>query len=161
MNVGRWLMPASVAALVTSVIAALGATITLLGPWYHSLVQPSWAPPDMAFGPAWTLIFALCAISAATAWMAAPTRDTANMLIGLYAFNGFLNLLWSFLFFRFQRPDIAAVQVWVLWLSVAVLILVTRRYSRAAAWLLLPYLLWVSFAGALNVAVAARNGPFG
>ena len=161
MNVTRWLLPASVAALATAVIAALGATITLLGPWYHSLEQPSWAPPDIAFGPAWTLIFALCAISAATAWMAAPTRETANMLIGLYAFNGFLNLMWSFLFFRAQRPDIAAIQVWALWASIAVLIFVTRRYSRTAAWLLFPYLLWVSFAGALNIAVASRNGPFG
>lgn len=161
MNLTRWLIPASVAALATSLIAALGATITQLGPWYHDLVQPSWAPPDMAFGPAWTLILALCAISAATAWMAAPTRDTANMLIGLYAFNGFLNLLWSFLFFRAQRPDIAAIQVWVLWASIALLIFISRRYSRSAAWLLVPYLLWVSFAGALNVAVSARNGPFG
>jgi tryptophan-rich sensory protein len=93
--------------------------------------------------------------------MAAPTRDTANMLIGLYAFNGFLNLLWSFLFFRAQRPDIAAVQVWLLWASIALLIFVNRRYSRAAAWLLVPYLLWVTFAGALNVAVATRNAPFG
>ena len=160
MNASRWLMPASVAALATAITALVGATITQLGPWYQSLDQPSWAPPDMLFGPAWTLIFALCAISAATAWLAAPTRDIANMLIGLYAFNGFLNLLWSFLFFRAERPDIAAIQVWVLWASIAVLINVSRRYSTTAAWLLVPYLLWVTFAGALNIAVVMRNGPF-
>ncbi len=161
MNPGRWLLPASVAALTTSLIAALGATITQLGPWYHELVQPSWAPPDIAFGPAWTLIFGLCAISATTAWMAAPTRDTASTVLGMFALNGFLNLLWSFLFFRAHRPDLAAWEVWLLWASIAALILVCWRFSRLAAWLLLPYLLWVSFAGALNEAVVALNQPFG
>jgi benzodiazapine receptor len=161
MIVGRWLLPASVAALATAFIAALGATITQLGPWYHSLEQPSWAPPDMAFGPAWTLIFALSAMSAATAWMAAPDRESADGLLGLYAFNGSLNLLWSFIFFRLQRPDIAAVEVWFLWASVALLIVKCWRYSRAASFLLLPYLAWVAFAGMLNAAVVVRNPPFG
>jgi benzodiazapine receptor len=157
----RWLLPASVAAIVTAFIAALGATITLLGPWYQGLDQPPWAPPDIIFGPAWTIIFALCAASATTVWMAAPSSQQAFAMMGLYAFNGFLNLLWSFLFFRLQRPDIAAVQVWLLWASIALLIHFSRRYSARAAWMLVPYLLWVTFAGVLNIAVAARNGPFG
>ena len=161
MSFGRWLLPASVAALVTAVIATLGATITILGPWYHGLSQPAWAPPDIAFGPAWTLIFGLCAIAATTAWMAAPSRATADVVIGLFALNGFLNLLWSFLFFRVQRPDLAAYEVWLLWASIAALIVVCRRFSPAAAWLLVPYLLWVSFAGVLNEAVVRLNGPFG
>ena len=161
MNPGRWLLPAGVAAVTTSLIAALGATITVLGPWYQALRQPPWAPPDIAFGPAWTLIFGLCAISAATAWMAAPNRDTAQTVIGLFALNGFLNLTWSFLFFRAQRPDLAGYEVWLLWASIAALIVVCRRFSPAAAWLLVPYLLWVSFAAVLNQAVVALNGPFG
>lgn len=161
MNLGRWVLPASVAALLTAVIAALGATITQIGPWYHSLVQPDWAPPDIAFGPAWTIIFGLCAIAAATAWMAAPNRDSGYVMIGLFALNGFLNLLWSFLFFRLHRPDVAAIEVWLLWASVAALISVLRRYSATAAWLLVPYLLWVTFAGILNDMVVKLNPPFG
>ena len=161
MMTGRWLLPASVAALATAFIAALGATITQLGPWYQSLEQPPWAPPDMAFGPAWTLIFALSAMSAVTAWMAAPDRESADGLLGLYAFNGSLNLLWSFMFFRLQRPDIAAIEVWFLWASVALLIVKCWRYSRTAALLLVPYLAWVAFAGVLNAAVVVRNQPFG
>jgi benzodiazapine receptor len=161
MMTGRWLLPASVAALATAFIAALGATITQLGPWYHALEQPPWAPPDMAFGPAWTLIFALSAMSAVTAWMAAPDRESADGLLGLYAFNGSLNLLWSFMFFRLQRPDIAAVEVWFLWASVALLIVKCWRYSRTASLLLVPYLVWVAFAGVLNAAVVVRNQPFG
>ncbi len=161
MNLGRWLLPASVAALTTSVIAVLGATITVLGPWYEGLHQPPWAPPDIAFGPAWTLIFGLCAISAATAWLAAPTRDAAYFVIGLFALNGFLNLLWSFLFFRLHRPDIAGYEVWLLWASIAALIVICRRFSTMAALLLVPYLLWVSFAAVLNDAVVRLNPPFG
>lgn len=99
MQPGRWLLPAAVAAVTTTLIAALGATITVLGPWYDALQQPSWAPPTIVFGPAWTIIFALCAVSATFAWMAAPNRDVADTVIGLFALNGFLNLLWSFLFF--------------------------------------------------------------
>lgn len=160
-SAGRWLLPAIVAALVTAFVAAIGATITDLGPWYQHLKQPAWAPPDILFGPAWTVIFGLCWISAVTGWMAAPTRLAGDTLIGLFAFNGFLNLLWSLLFFRAHRPDLAAYEVWLLWASIAALILACRRYSRAAAWLLAPYLLWVSFAAVLNQAVVALNGPFG
>ena len=160
MNIERWMLPATVAALTTSLIAALGATITVLGPWYEGLKQPSWAPPDIAFGPAWTIIFALCAISATTAWMAAPTRDRGYTLIGLFALNGFLNLLWSFLFFRTQRPDLAGLEVWMLWASIAILIFACWRVSRTAAWLLVPYLAWATFAGVLNAAVVALNGPW-
>jgi tryptophan-rich sensory protein len=160
MSLGRWVIPASIAALVTAVIAVLGATITQIGPWYEGLVQPGWAPPAIVFGPAWTMIFGLCAISAAIAWMAAPNRDAAYVMIGLFALNGFLNLLWSFLFFRLHRPDLAAYEVWLLWASIAALITVLRRYSPRAAWLLMPYLLWVSFAGVLNDAVVVLNPPF-
>jgi len=161
MSFGRWMLPGMIAALAAVLTAAVGATITLLGPWYRSLEQPSWAPPDIVFGPAWTLIFALCAVSGATAWRAAPDRESGDTVIGLFALNGFLNLLWSFLFFRAQRPDWSAVEVWFLWTSILILILYCWRFSKLAALLFLPYLLWVSFAGALNIKVVELNGPFG
>lgn len=160
MNPARWMLPASVAAVTTLLIAALGATITVLGPWYHGLVQPAWAPPDIVFGPAWTLIFGLCAVAAATAWVDAPDTRTREIVIGLFALNGFLNLLWSFLFFRAQRPDLAMIEVWFLWASIAVLIAVCWRFSKGAAMLLIPYLVWVTFAGTLNTAVVRLNQPF-
>jgi len=72
-----------------------------------------------------------------------------------------LNLLWSFLFFRVQRPDWAAVEVWFLWTSILMLILYCWRFSRTAALLFLPYLIWVTFAGALNIKVVELNAPFG
>ncbi len=160
MNPRRW-RPRFVAIGAALLVAGLGATITQLGPWYRSLRQPSWAPPDIAFGPAWTLIFTLTAIAGLQAWRGARSRTEADTVLGLFALNGFLNLLWSLLFFRLHRPDWAAVEVVFLWTSIAVMIGVCRPLSPRAAWLLVPYLLWVSFAGVLNVTVVRLNAPFG
>jgi tryptophan-rich sensory protein len=135
--------------------------MTELGPWYRGLRQPGWTPPDWAFGAIWTAIFALAAVSAVAGWRRAPTEEAANALVGLFAFNGFLNLLWSFLFFRMQRPDWALIEVALLWLSIAVLIGVLWRYARVAALLLVPYLAWVSAAALLNWQIVELNGPFG
>lgn len=160
MNPGRWVLPAAIAAVTTLLIAALGATITVLGPWYQGLLKPAWSPPDLLYGPVWTLIFGLCAISASTAWLAAPSKALRDVVIGLFAINGFLNLLWSFLFFRAERPDLAAAEVWFLWASIALLIIICWRFSKRSALLLVPYLAWVAFAGALNIATVQLNGPF-
>ena len=104
-----WVLPAVVAAVAAIFTAAVGATITDIGPWYQALKQPGWAPPTWLFGPAWTLIFGLCTISGVTAWLSARGRSQAEAIVGLFALNGFLNLLWSFLFFRLHRPDFPTV----------------------------------------------------
>lgn len=155
------LKPVALAAVAAAAVAMLGGLMTELGPWYRSLQQPAWKPPDWAFGPAWTVIFALTALAAARAWREAPGRAQRRKLLWLLAVNAFLNVLWSVLFFRLRRPDWALVEVLLLWLSVGVLMATVARWSRGAAWLLLPYLLWVTFAGALNGAVVRLNGPFG
>jgi translocator protein len=156
-----WILPATIAALAATFTAIMGGTMTDLGPWYYSLKQPDWAPPDYAFGIIWTVVFSCCALSGVSAWRHAPDRRTAETMIGMFAFNGFLNILWSFLFFKLHRPDWAQIEVIALWLSIFVLILTVRRYSKAAALLLLPYLLWVSVAGLLSAQVVQLNGPFG
>lgn len=150
-----------VAALAAALIAFLGATITDLDGWYRTLEQPGWAPPDYVYGMAWTAIFALIALAGVSAWRRAPTTQASDMLIGLFALNGFLNILWSLLFFRAQRPDWALIELVALWISIAVLIVVCARYSKLAAILLLPYLAWVTVAGMLNWEVVQLNGPFG
>lgn len=156
-----WPLPALLAALAAALVAALGVTLTDLGPWYRGLEQPFWAPPDMLYGAAWTLIFAGAALAGVSAWRQAPRRRDAEAIIGLFALNGFLNILWSLLFFRLQRPDWALTEVVLLWLSVAALILVCARHSRTAGLLLVPYLIWVSFAALLNWEIVRLNGPFG
>ena len=93
-------------------------------------------------------------------WRYAESERIAGWTIGLFALNGFLNILWSLLFFRMQRPDLAFIEVALLWASIVLLIVFCWRRSRVAAVLLLPYLVWVSIAAALNYAVVMMNPPF-
>lgn len=155
------IIPVTIATGAALCVAALGATVTDLGPWYQGLAKPGWNPPDVVFPMGWTLIYALITIAGITAWRAAPTNAAAEWVVGLFALNGFLNITWSILFFRFERPDWAFVEVLLLWLSILAMIVYCGRFSKPAALLLLPYLVWVSFAGALNWAVVQLNAPFG
>lgn len=155
-----WLFPILIACVLAGIVAVLGATITDIGPWYHALRQPRWAPPDAAYGVAWTAIYACTALGGVTGWLAMPTWRERETLLGLFALNGFLNIAWSLIFFRLHRPDWAVIEVLALWLSVAALIVVTWRRSMTGAVLLLPYLLWVTFAGYLTMTIVRLNGPF-
>jgi tryptophan-rich sensory protein len=155
-----WILPLSVAALAALLIAGIGGTLTDLGPWYRNLAQPGWAPPDAAFPVAWTIVLALWALAAVETWRNLVTRAQQETLIGLFALTGLLNIGWSLLFFRLQRPDWALVELVALWLSLIVLAVWCGRHSRLAPWLLLPYVLWVTLAGFLTLAVVRLNGPF-
>ncbi len=150
-----------VAALAALAVAVVGGTLTDLGPWYQALRKPAWQPPDAAFGLIWTTIFALSAVCGVVAWRRAPSASTREWLLGLFAMNGFLNVFWSLLFFRFKRPDWALTEVVAFWLSIALLMVFVGRFSRLGALLLAPYLIWVTVAAALNFEVARLNAPFG
>jgi translocator protein len=152
--------PVLVAAAVAISVAVLGGTLTDTGPWYQSLRKPSWQPPDWLFGPAWTLIFALATTSAVYAWRDAQNRVQRDWVIVLFALNGFLNVLWSTLFFALRRPDWALIEVAFLWASILLPMIVFWRFARAATFYLVPYLIWVSFAAFLNLTVVRLNGPF-
>jgi translocator protein len=143
------------------VVAALGMLSTDLGPWFFRLVQPSWKPPDLWFGPAWTTIFTLAALAGIKGWHAARNHIDRHRMLALFAVNGLLNAGWSLLFFRLRRPDWALWEVALLWLSIAALIGLLWHWSRPAAALLAPYLCWVTFAAVLNLSVVRLNGPFG
>lgn len=140
--------------------AGIGGALTELGPWYFALRHPDWKPPDAAFGVIWSAIFTLCAISGALAWQAASTRALRQRVALLFGANALLNVLWSALYFKLQRPDWSLIEVVFLWLSIVALIVVLWRISRWASALLLPYLVWVSIATALNFATVQLNGPF-
>ncbi|MDX1703507.1 MAG: TspO/MBR family protein [Altererythrobacter ishigakiensis] len=157
----NWVIPFVVAAIAAMGVAFLGATITDLGPWYQSLEKPGWNPPDVVFPIAWTTIFALACVSAVTAWEKATTPAQRDWVISLFALNAFLNILWSLLFFRLQRPDLAFAELLLLWLSILLLVVFCSRISKLSGLLLAPYLIWVSVAGALNWQVIELNGPFG
>ncbi len=152
--------PVWVSGLAALGVAVTGGLLTEIGPWYKSLVQPAFKPPDVWFGPVWTTIFILAAASAAVAWKQAPDRTSRCWLVGLFALNAGLNTLWSLLFFKLHRPDWALLEVGFLWLSIATLMWTMKSYSSRASALLWPYLLWVSFATAINYATVQLNGPF-
>jgi tryptophan-rich sensory protein len=152
--------PLLVAALCAFAVAIAGGLSTDTGPWYRALEKSSLNPPDWLFGPAWTLIYALAVMAAAFGWRAMRTKRDQALLISLFFVNGALNVLWSAFFFAARRPDWALAEVLTLWLSVLVLILFLYPRSQRASALLVPYLLWVSFAAYLNYEVVVRNGPF-
>ncbi len=159
MGFGRYAKPVLAAAVIAALVAALGGAATDLGPWYQGLVKPSWQPPDWLFGPIWTLIYAVTGLAGVLSWIAAPAAGRRRILLA-FSFNALLNVAWSELFFRLRRPDWALAEVALLWLSILLLMAVVRPYSKRAVWLLVPYLLWVSFAAMLNLAVVRLNAPF-
>lgn len=155
-NRSRW-TPILLAAGAAVLVSVLGMLSTDLSGWYQALEKPAWQPPDWLFGPVWTLIYAMAAIAGVSAWRGAHDAGARYRILALFAVNGFLNVFWSLLFFRLQRPDWAVVEVVFLWLSIVALIVGLRPYSRASTWLLAPYLVWVAFAGILNLAVLRLN----
>lgn len=155
-----WLFPIIIAGVAVLIVAVIGMTIAEFGPWYHSLAKPRWAPADPAYSAAWTAVYSITALAGVTGWLAMPTWREREWLLGLLCLTGFLNILWSMLFFQFHRPDWALMVMLALWLSIVGLLLIVWRRSMVGAVLLLPYLLWVTFAGYLNQAIVHLNGPF-
>lgn len=153
--------PILLAAGAALLVAALGGAATEIGPWYYGLHKPAWQPPDWLFAPVWTLIYGLTALAGVIAWNRIGDRERRLRTMALFALNALLNVLWSELFFRAKRPDWALAEVVPFWLSILVLLVVLVPVSRYAVWALVPYLIWVMFAGVLNLAIVRLNGPFG
>lgn len=159
----------AVAAAIAVLVAGIGGLATDLGPWYRGLVQPPWKPPDIVFGPVWTLLYTLTAWAGARAWWHAGAgaqadeaaaqagRRRQRLLLAGFLLNALLNVLWSVLFFKAQRPDWALVEIVLLTASVLWLISACAEVDRLAARLLLPYLAWVLFAATVNAGVLRLN----
>jgi benzodiazapine receptor len=152
--------PELVAAGGATVVAFAGGALTTIDGWYRALRKPSWQPPNWLFAPAWTTIFLLAATASVMGWYGTKTPGDAVILIGAFILNGALNIVWSFLFFYLRRPDWALLEIGPFWLTVAALIAVVHNYAGAAWLLLLPYILWVSFAAFLNYTIVRLNAPF-
>lgn len=152
----RWL-PVAVAAMATVLVAILGGLASDVGPWYRALNKPAFQPPDWLFGPVWFSIYLLSATAGVSAWRGASTRAERSRIVLLFSINAFLNVFWSFLFFRLQRPDLALIEVGFLWVSVLLLIVGLRPLSKRTTYYLLPYLVWVGFAAVLNGAIVRLN----
>jgi len=143
--------------VLTFLAAAIGSQF-MPGAWYASLAKPSWNPPGWVFGPVWTVLYLLMAIAAWLVWRAAGLTG-ARLALACYLLQLVLNAAWSWLFFGRQSISGALADIIALWALILLTMVLFRRHSATAAALLVPYLLWVSFATALNFALFRLNGP--
>jgi benzodiazapine receptor len=132
-------------------IASISATS-----FYGQLVQPNWAPPSSVFGPVWTVLYALMGIAAWMVWRTGGFRANRSALT-LFLVQLAVNALWSWLFFAWHRGALAFVDIVLLWLLIVATLVSFWRVRPLAGALLIPYLLWVSFATALNLSVWQLN----
>lgn len=147
-------LPALVGWIAASLAAGLVGSLVSPGAWYDALDEPSWNPPAWIFGPVWTVLYVVMGVAAWMVWLqraAAPIRVRAALV--LFGLQLALNALWSLIFFGLERPDLALAEIVVLWGAILATLLAFRRVSRWASHLLVPYLVWVTFATALNAAI--------
>lgn len=142
--------------LVFAAAAAGAAASVHAGPFYAQLVRPEWAPPSSVFGPVWSVLYVLMGVSAWLVWRVGGFRAARSPLV-LFLLQLALNALWSWLFFGWHRGAAAMVDIVLLWLLIVATIISFWRVRRLAAALLIPYVLWVSFAAALNYSVWQLN----
>lgn len=138
--------------------AGIGSWLTTLGlgDWYEGLVKPSFTPPGWIFGPVWSALYLMMAVAAWLVWRRQGFAKASGAL-GLFGVQLALNVAWSGLFFAMQSPGAAMVDIVLLWLAILATLVAFARHSATAAWLLVPYLAWVSFAAVLNFALWRLN----
>jgi len=149
--------------LILSLLAPLAvgigsglATARGVSEWYPALAKPAFTPPDWLFGPVWTVLYLLMGVAAWLVWRRGRELRVGIPLL-LFTVQLLLNGLWSVLFFGLRSPGAAAVDILVLWVTIALTIGAFHRVSRPAATLLLPYWGWVTFAAILNLAIWTLN----
>ena len=137
--------------VVCFAVAGLSATWSgsAVRTWYTTLARPWIAPPNWVFGPVWTLLYALMAIAVARVTQAAPS-GVKSTAIALFVLQLALNFAWSWIFFRSHQIGWALAEIVILWIAILFTTLAFARLSSTAAWLMTPYLAWVSFATLLN-----------
>lgn len=140
------------------VVAGVGGWLTSLGvpEWYTTLRKPVWNPPSWLFGPVWTTLYAMMAVAAWLVWKDAGF-DGATTALTLFVIQLLLNMAWSGIFFGLRSPGWALVEILVLWIAILATTALFFRHSAWAGALMMPYLLWVGFATALNAAIVRLN----
>jgi tryptophan-rich sensory protein len=140
------------------IIGSLFTTPAISG-WYATLTKPTLAPPNWVFGPVWTILFALMGIALYLVLSKRTTTQKTLWCTGIIFFGIqlILNVLWSALFFGTQNPFLAFIELIVLWIVILATTIFFYKISKPSAWLLVPYLLWVAFAGYLNISIWHLN----
>lgn len=132
-------------------------TSSAVGGWYDTILKPSFNPPNWIFGPAWTLLYILMGIAFYMVWIKAADNILKRKAMLFYFIQLALNFCWSFIFFYAEQPGWALIDIILLWGCIAATIYWFSKISKTAAWLLVPYILWVTFATALNFAIWKLN----
>lgn len=148
-----------IAIAVSELAGIIGSFFTTpsIQSWYATLAKPSFNPPSWIFGPVWTTLFVLMGIAAFLIWQKGIGRKEVKVALGIFIFQLVLNTLWSIIFFGLHNPGGACVEIIFLWLAIVATIIAFARLSKPAAWLLAPYILWVSFAALLNYSIWILN----
>jgi len=149
-------IPALIGFLVLSFLAAAAGAFSPPGDWYETLAKPSWTPPGWLFGPVWTALYAMIGVSAWLVWRDHGS-DAIRWALVLWGVQLALNAAWSPVFFGMHQPGAAAVIIVAMWCAILATIVAFWPLQRAASLLLVPYLLWVTFATALNVSIWRLN----
>lgn len=139
-------------------LGALAGTLFAPNGWYAELLKPTWNPPSWLFSPVWTLLYMIMAVAL---WLVRREPDVEEHLrqraIALFAIQFLLNMAWTPLFFGLHNPGLAFVEICLLWIALLSTMLTFGRVRALAGYLLLPYLLWVSFALILNGTIWLMN----
>ena len=139
--------------------AAIGSAFTAgaIDTWYVTLDKPFFSPPNWVFGPVWTLLYLMMGISLYLVWITKIDKKTKRQAITFFFIQLGFNALWSILFFGLKSPSAALLGIIVLWIAICLTFRNFLRVSNLAAWLLIPYLAWVSFATILNLSILLLN----
>lgn len=132
-------------------------TTSAIPTWYAGLVKPALNPPAWVFGPVWTVLYILMGIALYLVWSRGWEHKNVQVATAIFAVQLVLNVLWSYLFFGMQAPYFALIEIVLLWIAIVMTVAAFYRVSVSAALLLVPYLLWVSFAAYLNYGIYALN----
>ena len=132
------------------------ATATSINDWYVGINKPSFNPPNYLFGPVWTILYILMGISFYRILQSPQNTQQKNAII-IFCIQLFLNFCWSFLFFNFQLLGISFIEIIMMWISILTMIYTFSKIDKTAAYLQIPYLLWVSFASVLNGSIWFLN----
>jgi tryptophan-rich sensory protein len=147
------------AIVIYELVGVIGSVFTTpnISGWYSGLTRPALNPPSWVFGPVWTILFALMGIAAYLVWKKGLDDRHVRAALGIFFAQLVLNVIWSLIFFGNQNPGGALIEIVFLWLAIVATIIAFAKVSKPAAWLLLPYILWVSFAIYLNYSIWQLN----
>lgn len=125
--------------------------------WYPTLNKPAFSPPNFIFAPVWTTLYFLMGIAAYLVFEKGFAKKEVKFALLVFALQLILNVLWSFVFFGLKSPGLAFLEIIILWVSILATTLAFYKISKPASYLLIPYLLWTTFAAFLNFAIFRLN----